>query len=143
MRLGRRTVTALLGIVLIFQGALVCEARSVFVIHAQNTVENLNDVNLAGIIKGEVRYWENGDPTRLAFSSDAETIKCLESESQIPFGRLKNIWTRLAFTGRGFKAKRFQNDSDLFLFMKKNPGALACIPESKVQDWMTIVPISR
>lgn len=105
-------------------------AESVFVVHPANPSPTLSENQLRDILLGDDRYWAHGPPVAVAFVVDPESIALLETATGLQYGRLKNLWTRLAFTGRGFQARRFDTPEELIHFVGENEGSLACLPRS-------------
>jgi hypothetical protein len=133
----RRLFSLMLTILL---GAYVpATAESVFAVASGEGEVTMSPETLRRLLRGEMRYWDNGQPVAIGFIEGSRCVSAIEEAAGMPFSQLKYTWTRLAFTGRGFEVRTFSSVDRLLQFMEANNGALVCLPAAEVTDRLRVI----
>lgn len=130
-----------LGLFLLAQAVFPLQAESVFVVGPGYPRDTLSRDDLRSILRGEKSYWDDGKAVALAIVESDSSVAAIEAEAGLPFGQLKNIWTRLAFTGRGFDVRTFATVDQLILFLQNRHGVLGCLPQEDLSKDLRVIRI--
>ena len=114
------------------------------IVSKENKIASLSTDDLNRIFLGKKTLWESG--TRIVPAMPEEESPAgetfLAGTLKKSVSQFRAYWKRLLFSGGGAVPKVFRNSSQLVDFVARQPGAIAVIEASAVDDRIRVLEIS-
>mgnify|MGYP001359787419 CR=1 FL=1 len=115
------------------------------IVSKENKIASLSTDDLNRIFLGKKTLWESG--TRIVPAMPEEESPAgetfLAGTLKKSVSQFRAYWKRLLFSGGGTVPKVFRNSSQLVDFVARQPGAIAVIEASAVDDRVRVLEISN
>jgi ABC-type phosphate transport system substrate-binding protein len=115
------------------------------IVSKENKIASLSTDDLNRIFLGKKTLWESG--TRIVPAMPEEESQAgeafLSGTLKKSVSQFRAYWKRLLFSGGGAVPKVFRSSSQLVDFVARQPGAIAVIEASAVDDRVRVLEISN
>lgn len=115
------------------------------IVSKENKIDSLSTDDLNRIFLGKKTLWDSG--TRIVPAMPEEESPTgevfLSGTLKKSVSQFRAYWKRLLFSGGGAVPKVFRNSSQLVDFVARQPGAIAVIEATAVDDRVKVLEISN
>jgi ABC-type phosphate transport system substrate-binding protein len=115
------------------------------VVSKENKIDSLSTDDLNRIFLGKKTLWDSG--TRIVPAMPEEESPAgelfLSGTLKKSVSQFRAYWKRLLFSGGGTVPKVFRSSSQILDFVARQPGAIAVIEASAVDDRVRVLEISK
>ena len=115
------------------------------VVNKENKLASLSTDDLQRIFLGKKTLWESGTRIVPAMPEEESTAgtSFLSGTMQKSVSQFRTYWKRLLFSGGGTVPKVFRTNAQLLDFVARQPGGIAVVEASAVDDRVRILEISK
>jgi ABC-type phosphate transport system substrate-binding protein len=115
------------------------------VVNKENKLQTLSTDDLTRVFLGKKTLWESGTRIIPAMPEEESTTgeAFLSGTLKKSVPQFRAYWKRLLFSGGGTVPKVFRTSDQLLDFVARQPGAIAVIEASAVDDRVRVLDISN